>query len=341
MDVFNGLGIEWVQFLQNLGSWLIPILQFFTFLGDERFYLLVLPLVYWSFSATLGLRIGLILMISNGLNAILKVAFHTPRPTWVSREVTAYRFESSFGVPSGHSQNGVAVWGVVAGFINKGWGWGLAALIALMIGISRVGLGVHFPIDVLAGWIIGIIVLYVFHGLSRPVNKWLGGMETGKRVLVVLGFTLVMVLLGSAFTLFTVQTNVLPEAWIQNAAAANPGEPINPYALDGLLTSAGALFGLAAGAILLREQGGFEVKGSLSQHIKRYLLGMVGALLLWAGLDQIFPANQDLISYGLRYLRYALVGAWISWWAPLLFIRLGWAGPAATRLKVDEPKPEG
>jgi hypothetical protein len=42
----------------------------------------------------------------------------------------------------------------------------------------------------------------------------------------------------------------------------------------------------------------------------------------------IFPEQPGLISYGLRYLRYALIGFWISWWAPLLFIRLRLADQA-------------
>lgn len=325
MEFLNEVGVEWILFLQNMGSWLISILKFFTFLGTEQFYLLMLPVLYWSINTTLGLQVGLILMMSNGLNAILKIAFHTPRPTWVSSEVTAYQFESSFGAPSGHAQNSVAVWGVIASFLNKSWTWGIAVLIMLFIGISRIGLGVHFPIDVLAGWIIGAILLYLFNNLYKPVGKWLRKMDRGRQVLVALAFTLVFLLLGSALILFTMQTSVLPEAWIQNAAAASSGRPINPYSLDALLSSTGALFGISAGAIMLRSQGGFQVKGSLIQHVLRYLLGMLGLLSLWAGLDLLFPDAQNLISYGLRYLRYALMGAWVSWWAPLLFVRLGWA----------------
>jgi membrane-associated phospholipid phosphatase len=341
MDVLNGMGVEWVLFFQNLNSWLITVFKFFAFLGDQYFYFLILPVIYWSINPALGLQLGVILNVSNGLNVILKVVFHTPRPSWVSREVTTQEFQPGFGVPSGHAQNSVVLWGTIAYFLKKWWAWGVAILIIIMTGLSRLVLGVHFPIDVFSGWIIGTILLYLSLSLSKPIIKWLQTKETGMQVLLVLGFTLVFLLLGSALTLFTIQTTVIPETWIQNAVAANPGEIINPYSLDALLISTGSLFGLAGGAIILKAQGGFQVKGSLVQHALRYILGTLGVVIIWLGLGQIFPEDQDLISYGLRYLRYALVGAWISWWAPLLFVRLGWAAPGTgNQAKLDDLPPE-
>jgi hypothetical protein len=87
------------------------------------------------------------------------------------------------------------------------------------------------------------------------------------------------------------------------------------------------LFGLASGAIWLKSRGGFETNGSIGQLILRYLLGLIGVLVLWFGLGQLFPDGEDLLSLALRYLRYALVGFWVSALAPLIFIRLRLAHP--------------
>ncbi|MEJ2411829.1 MAG: hypothetical protein P8Y34_02380 [Anaerolineales bacterium] len=54
----------------------------------------------------------------------------------------------------------------------------------------------------------------------------------------------------------------------------------------------------------------------------RYLLGLVGVAALYLGLGSIFPDTVDLTSYILRFLRYTLIGLWISWGAPVLFISL-------------------
>jgi len=52
-------------------------------------------------------------------------------------------------------------------------------------------------------------------------------------------------------------------------------------------------------------------------------------LILWLGLGKVFPETETFISYVLRYIRYALIGTWISGFAPWFFIKVN----LATRLK--------
>ena len=78
-----------------------------------------MPALYWCIDARLGLRVGMILLLSNGLNAVLKLAFHTPRPYWVDARVTGFAAESSFGLPSGHAQSAASVWGLLASSFRK------------------------------------------------------------------------------------------------------------------------------------------------------------------------------------------------------------------------------
>ena len=59
----------------------------------------------------------------------------------------------------------------------------------------------------------------------------------------------------------------------------------------------------------------------------RYVLGGIVLLALWFGLGQIFPRGEDLISYILRFLRYTLIGVWVSALAPIIFMRIGLASP--------------
>ena len=53
----------------------------------------------------------------------------------------------------------------------------------------------------------------------------------------------------------------------------------------------------------------------------RYLIGLVGILIFWFGLGAIFPRQEEIISYVLRYFRYVLVGFWVSGGAPWVFLR--------------------
>jgi membrane-associated phospholipid phosphatase len=322
MEQLIDSGIDLILFLQSLGDWLFPIMQGITYLGNEEFYLLILPILYWCVDASLGLRVGLILMISSSINALFKVMLHSPRPYWVDTRVIAYAAENSFGIPSGHAQNAVAVWGIWAAYIRKSWAWVMAILIILLIGFSRLVLGVHFFVDAIAGWVIGIMVLYFFISLTPVVTHYYRKRELPQQVLTTLELSLLLLLGGAALILFITQTWQIPDEWIANANAAWPDESLNPLSLDSLLTTTGALFGLGVGYSYIQVQGGFQANGTLAQRFLRYIVGLSGVLIFWFGLGEIFPRGADLISYGLRFFRYTLVGLWVTWWAPVLFFRL-------------------
>ncbi len=93
------------------------------------------------------------------LNALLKLEYARPRPELVAHLVNV----TSTSFPSGHAMNSAGVYltlGVlmaraVQGRRLKLYLVGMAALLTLLIGASRVYLGVHYPTDVLAGWTAG------------------------------------------------------------------------------------------------------------------------------------------------------------------------------------------
>jgi membrane-associated phospholipid phosphatase len=319
--------INIVLFFQSLGSWLAIPMKFFTFLGSETFYLLIAPALYWCIDAAMGLRLGIYLSISAGVHSIIKILFHAPRPYWVDRDVTAFSSESSFGMPSGHSQNAVVVWGSLAASLKKKWATVGAVILIILIGLSRIYLGVHFPSDVLAGWMIGAILLWLLLRLEPRVVPWLRNQTWARQIVIVFLVSLAFIFIA-LLSLQALGDWKVPQEWIENAAASAPdAAPIDPLAITGIISNAAILFGLASGALWLWRRGGFNVHGTLLQLLLRYVIGLVGVILFWYGLDQVFPGNDDLLGYGLRYIRYALVGLWVSGAAPAVFIRLGLAKP--------------
>ena len=321
MDFSGSVGL--ILSVQNLGAWLEAPMRFFTFLGTEDFYLLILPILYWCVDAGLGLRVGVILLLSGGVNEIFKLALHGPRPYWVSAQVKALSSETSFGIPSGHAQNAVGVWGMMAAYLAKPWAWIAALALMFLIGFSRAFLGVHFFEDILAGWLIGAALFHAILKLWGRLGKWLSSKSLAAQIGIFFAASMFIVLLG--FVFFSMLNDyVLPGEWMNNAARAGTDLPA-PVTMSGVITSAATLFGLAVGAAWIRQMGGFQASGPIEKRALRYPVGLIGVLLFWFGLGALFPRGEALLPYVLRFLRYALVGAWLTGGAPWLFFRFNLA----------------
>lgn len=319
--------LEWgnnlIVLIQSMGEWLTIPMAILSFLGTEQFFLIVAPVIYWCIDATLGLRLGIFLMTATGLNAIFKVLCHAPRPYWVDTRVKAYSSETTFGAPSGHSMISTVIWGTLAVSLRNKIMWAISIILIFLIGFSRLYLGVHFPSDVLLGWLLGALLLWIFIKVEKPIIAWLKGKSPLQKISLAFAFSL-SILCVYWLAHLSLGGWQIPEIWIQNAAlATDVVEPINPLDPSGVVTACGALFGFALGYILLELQGGFETEGSLWNKITRFFIGLLGILLFWECLGFLLPDRTDPFSLSLRYLRYTLVGAWISGGAPWIFLRCG------------------
>jgi membrane-associated phospholipid phosphatase len=322
------LGIEIIVFIQGWGTWLLPSMGIFSFLGQNTFYLLFLTVLYWSINSKAGLRLGLILMASSGLNYLFKLGLRSPRPYWYDGRVLALSVEGTFGVPSGHAQNAVVLWGFGAHAVRQKRAWVGAVILIFFIGFSRLYLGVHFPHDVLLGWLIGITVLWLFLKFEPAGARWLASISRTGQILV--AFIASLSIIGAAFL---AQMSLvgwdLPEIWALTAAEAAPdAAPINPTTLADVVSGAGAFFGLAAGAIFLSWAGGYSAAGPGLHRVLRLPMGLAGAGILILGLGLLMPHPGNSLAPFFQYLLYGTAGFWISAGAPLVFIKLGLASPA-------------
>jgi len=300
---------------QNSPAWLAALFKAITFLGNTEFYLIIMPALFWCIDATLGIRTGIMLLVSGGLNNVLKFVFQWPRPFWVSSRVSNLAEGTGFGFPSGHAQNAASIWGLLGSSSKKIWFRWSIVLIIFLIGLSRIVMGVHFTHDVLAGWLTGLVLLGLFLKLEKGVGAWFRKSSLLYQILALLLATSLFII-PALLIVPPFDPPALPQAWIEGA-----GEVIEPYHYENILTTAGSFLGLGLGVILLNQSGGFSARGSIWQRVLRYLAGLLGVLALYLGLGSIFPDDIDLLSYSLRFLRYFLIGFWIAYGAPKLF---GW-----------------
>ena len=324
MNPILAWGINFVIAIQHSAPWLQAPAQFFSFLGNEEFFFFVLPLLYWCVDVRLGVRVAIILTLSNSVNHFFKLAFHQPRPFWVSTEVQPGVQETSYGLPSGHAQHAAAVWGTI-GSAGKTWLRWLTAAVILLIGLSRIVLAVHFPTDVLLGWIIGGVVLWAFLKWEAPVLAWFNRFTLARKIgLAFIASMLIWIVALAGLALVPPSD---PPEWESTAARFFPPEAgqtaTDPRDSGGPVGAAGTFFGLVAGVILLFRQTSFDPRVVWWKRLARAVIGILGVAIVWLGLRMVFPRDTALVSQVLRFARYAVTGLWIAYGAPRLFARLG------------------
>lgn len=89
---------------------------------------------------------------------IAKFFFHTFRPFVIFPQVHSLFAETGYAFPSGHTTTAAAIAFAIF-FTNKKAGY-VFIFFALLIGMTRIAAGVHFPIDILGGFILGAMVAY-------------------------------------------------------------------------------------------------------------------------------------------------------------------------------------
>lgn len=153
--------------IRRLPQWVRPYMKAVTLVGHPFFTLGTAALLaYIGIFATNPelARIGIIAAGTIAFDSVLKLLLRRPRP---ESDYVHTMLLKTFSFPSGHAAGSVVSYGALA-FVFAGvgnvWAAGLSAAVALLcvlIGISRVYLGAHYPSDVVGGWLVGGIGLVI------------------------------------------------------------------------------------------------------------------------------------------------------------------------------------
>lgn len=176
LSVFDLAAIHFIQGFES--KQLTSVMKFFTQLGSfssvMMIFLLVLVILGLYKSKVKMLIFGVVVLGTPLINEMLKLAFQRSRPHLHRLiEIGGYSF------PSGHSMNAASVYGVlvyllwkhVPGKVGRTVLLSISCLFILMIGVSRIYLGVHYPSDVIAGYLASsfwvLAVIWLFHKYLR------------------------------------------------------------------------------------------------------------------------------------------------------------------------------
>lgn len=315
METLQELGIQIIQAIQVLMPTLDTIMEIFTFLGKIEFYMLFITFIYWIVDSSLGFRVFMVLLSTDIVGMAFKHLFHQPRPYWVGDVQHVGGEETSYGIPSTHASDSLSVWAYLAYQVRKPWLWITSIIIILMISLSRLYLGVHFPHDVVFGWLIGLVVLFLFVRFERRATNWLQSHSTTYQIGFGFAVSILFIIIGLLVS-FIIAGTPDPESWAHYATEAR--------SLTSYFTLAGALFGAVAGYVMMKSKAKFQVAGSWFHKLGRYLIGILGVLIAMYGLDILFSmiaSDESVLGYLLRYIRYASTTFWVMFGAPWVFLK--------------------
>ncbi len=170
--------------LRSIASPLLDNLMFYiTQLGSTKFYLIAVPVIYWCINRKSGYYIGMSVLSGGVATDIAKGMVNALRPFQVeaSMHVSEAFLDSAIGsgMPSGHAFNSMAFWTAASFRFRRAWFWVLSAALILLIGFTRIYGGVHFPLQVLWGWLGGALTsITVVMALTLAERHLKGGLAT-------------------------------------------------------------------------------------------------------------------------------------------------------------------
>ncbi len=282
-------GLKIIMYVQRIRSpFFDAFFSFISFFGTHYFFLFLLTFMYWCNNKKYASRIVVLFLISGWSNTVLKDIINHPRPYNLNPAVKIGG-TSGPGLPSGHAQQSLVVFSALALWRRNPVFTCFAAVSVFMIALSRIYLGVHFPTDILGGWLIGAVILMLLWPAFDKINKFMKKADVLLQAVVFLSVPPVLSL--AAVSKWSVM-------------------------------SMGVFSGFCSGLILEKKYIRFSRPGKIYFIFARYLTGAVLPVVLLSA-EKMFLVKDGSYYFITVYLFSLLLGLWVSAGAPWLFKKIG------------------
>lgn len=169
------MGLDFIRAIQRLSSPALDfIMETMTLFGEQTILAAAFCAVYWCVDKRLGRFLAAAVGTSVCLNGALKDLFKVER-LFGSPGIESLRLETATGYsfPSGHTQAAAAFWGGLSIAAKRPSNRVVFAALIFMVGFSRLYLGVHYPADVIAGAVIGLLCAALLYLVMIKRGSWL------------------------------------------------------------------------------------------------------------------------------------------------------------------------
>jgi membrane-associated phospholipid phosphatase len=294
--LFGTEGIAWLQ--QTFGLGHAIAFHLLSLLGDTWGMVLVVGVALWLFGRETAYTVIGIVVLGAVTKVALTEAFSTPRPR--GPDIVVYDPLPVGSFPSGHVYEAVGPWGLLYAMGHVPLAVPVVA--ALLVGLGRLYLGAHHPVDVLGGIVFGVLLVWGYHRLWPRAWGWLS--RRSPRFFAALALVLLAGIVG----------------WLAVAG----GYP-RRYEIVGLA------LGAVVGIPLERRWVCFR-PAPVQGRVRLAKLG-IGAAGIALALLLDRSASPDALLLGTATAGAATL--WAVLGAPALFVRLGWSAPAHEALPED------
>ncbi|SHK26059.1 MULTISPECIES: phosphatase PAP2 family protein [Alicyclobacillus] len=278
---------RWIVAIQSHASpHLDSLARMLSWLGLEPFYLLLLPVLYWSVNRKFGMRMAYVFVLGMAVNSWLKTSFGWVRPIGVPGIRSGYTSsigDAIYSMPSGHAQGTMMFWTLLGRWFKRKVLWAIGILLVALIGWSRVYLGLHWPLDVIVGWALGFFLAYV----GWSIGTWWSYRE-------------------------------VPFSWKWTAAVVLPLVLLSFQQTASGQQYCGFLLGMGVGAVLEERFVGSVSGKSIWQRVAASIIGMAGLIGVQWGMKSVIAHVAWSTGVGLVAQTTAM-GLFATFVAPLLF----------------------
>ena len=299
-----------MDFLYLLEKIRMPVLNEFmlavTMLGEETAFLALALIFFWCVDKRRGYLIMSAGFIGTMANQFMKLWFRIPRPWVLDPDFTileqAREAATGYSFPSGHTTSAFATFGAIGITAKKNTVRVLCAALAVLVGLSRMYIGVHTPADVLVGAATSLVLVGLLHKVCMEEK----GMKALLASMIAMAIGLLLFVELYPFPADTDPHNL--ESGVTNA-----------YTMIGCLT------GVAIVYVVEKKYIRFSTRAVWWAQILKVVVGLGLVLLVKEGLRSPLEAAFS-VHMAARAVRYFLIviTAGIIW--PLSFSWFGKLG---------------